>query len=316
MTKRISVMVPTYNEEANVGPISQAIIEQLEKLPQYDYEIIFIDNCSQDDTRNAIRQLCANNPKIKAIFNAKNYGQFNSPFYGILQTTGDCAIAISADFQDPPELIPKMIEAWEEGYKLVMGQKTSSQERWLIYKLRSFYYKYMRKHSNTGFLEQVTGFGLYDRSFIDVMRQLDDPHPFLRGVVSELGFNIKLVEFNQPPRRAGKSSNNFFSYYDAAMQGISSYTKIGVRLTVGAGVILTFASLGTAIGFLVYKLLNWGSFSLLPYSLDLLIFVAASLNIFFLGFIGEYILDIKQQVKKRPLVVESERINFNNESNS
>ena len=308
--KKISVMVPTYNEEENVEPISKAIIEQLEQFPQYDYELLFIDNCSKDSTREIIRRLCAENPKIKAIFNAKNYGQFSSPYYGILQTTGDCTISMCADFQDPPEMIPKYIAAWEEGYKLVMGQKTSSKESFLVYRARSFYYNYMKKHSNIGFLEHVTGSGLYDRSFIEVMRNLDDPNPFLRGVVAEMGYNIKLIPYEQPQRRAGKSSNNLFSYYDGAMQSITAYSKVGVRLTISTGLILTFASIFTMVGFGIYKLLNWNTFSLMPYGLDLLIFFAVSLNIFFLGFIGEYILDVKQQVRKRPLVLEAERINF------
>ena len=279
-------------------------------MPQYDYELLFIDNCSTDKTREIIRSLCAGNPRIKAIFNAKNYGQFASPYYGITQTTGDCAISMCADFQDPPELIPEYVKAWEEGYKLVMGQKTSSKESRFVYRARTFYYRFMRKHSNINFLEHVIGSGLYDRSFIEVMKNLDDPNPFLRGVVTEMGYNIKLIPFEQPERRAGKSSNNFFTYYDGAIQSITAYTKVGVRATVFTGVVLTAASVCTILGFLIYKILNWGTFSILPYALDLLIFLGVSLNIFFLGFIGEYILDIKQQVRKRPLVIEAERINF------
>lgn len=312
MKKKVSVLVPTFNEEDNVEPISEAIIAEFEKLPQYDYELVFIDNCSKDETRNIIRRLCSTNPNIKAIFNARNYGQFNSPFYGLLQTTGDCTIAMCADFQDPPELIPEFIKWWEEGYKLVLGQRTSSKENRLIYRARLFYYKFMRKHSNAEILENVTGGGLYDRSFIDVMRGLDDPNPFIRGVVAEMGFGIKLVPFEQPLRRAGKSSNNFFTYFDAAMQSVTTYTKVGIRATIWTGMILTAASIVTIASTMIYKLLNWNSFSILPYGLDLLIFFVASLNIFFLGFIGEYIIDIKMQVRKRPLVVESERINFGN----
>lgn len=310
MPKKVSILVPTYNEEENVGPISQAIIAQMDALPEYDYEIVFIDNCSQDNTRPLIRKLCSDNPKIKAIFNAKNYGQFNSPFYGITQMTGDCAISMSADFQDPPELIPQFISAWEDGYKLVMGQKTTSKEGRLLYRVRTFYYRYMKKHSNIDFLQQVTGFGLYDRSFINIMRNLDDPSPFLRGIVSEMGYDIKLIPFEQPQRRAGKSSNNFFSYYDAAIQSLVAYSKVGVRLTIGFGIVMTIISTISIIGLGIYKMLNWDNFSVTPYGLDLFILLAVSLNIFFLGFIGEYVLDIKQQVRKRPLVIEAERINF------
>ncbi len=294
-------------------PISEAIIEQLSKCGDYDYELLFIDNDSRDTTRDKICLLCAQNPKIKAIFNAKNYGQFNSPYYGILQATGDCVISMAADFQDPPELIPQYVEAWEEGYKLVMCQKTSSKESRLVYRARRSYYRFMRKHSSVEWLEQVNGSGLYDREFVEIMRKIDDPKPFLRGVVAEMGYKIKLIPFEQPKRRAGKSSNNLFSYYDGAMQSITSYTKYPVRLAAGLGLGLTAVSAVAWAVAIINKILNWDSYAFTDDVLALAIFSAVSLNLFFIGMVGEYVMNVNDRVRKRPLVVEAERINFGRE---
>lgn len=307
--KKISVLVPTYNEEDNVNAISEAIIKQMESLDNYEYELIFIDNDSQDNTRPLIRELCSKNPNIKAIFNAKNFGQFNSPYYGILQATGDCVIAMSADFQDPVELIPQFVEEWEKGYKIVMGQKLSSKENKIVYALRSFYYSFMKKHSEHGFIKQVTGFGLYDREFVEIMRSIDDPHPFLRGVVTEMGYKIQVIPFEQPKRKAGRSSNGIYNYYDAAVQSFTAYTKTGIRLIITTGSILSLISTVSLITGVVYKLLNWnwdGAVILL----GLLLFMVVSWQMLFLGIIGEYVLNINSYTKRRPMVVESERINM------
>ena len=303
-------MVPTYNEEENVEPIAKAIVEQMEVLKSYDYELLFIDNDSHDSTREKIRALCSSNPKIKAIFNAKNFGQFNSPYYGILQATGDCVIAMCADFQDPVEMIPKYLAEWENGYKIVMGQKTSSKENKIKYALRGFYYKFMEKHSDYGFLRQVTGSGLYDREFVEVMRKLDDPKPFLRGVVTEMGYSIKTVPFEQPKRRAGKSSNSMYKYYDAAVQSFTAYTKTGIRLIVLFGLLFSLASIATLIGAVVYQIIMWDSWSIYSILLQLFIFMGISFNMLFIGIVGEYVLNINSYMKRRPMVVEAERINF------
>ncbi len=209
--KKVSIMVPCYNEEENVVPISEALVAQMEALPRYDYEILFIDNCSTDNTRPLLRQICARNKRIKAIFNVKNFGQFNSPYYGMLQTTGDCVISICADFQDPVEMIPTFLKYWEEGYQIVHGVKTSSQESGIMYRLRSIYYKLIKKYSSVEQIEHFTGFGLYDRSFIDVLRNLKDPTPFIRGIVAELGGKRKEIPYEQPRRRAGKTHNNWYT---------------------------------------------------------------------------------------------------------
>ncbi len=309
--KKISVLIPCYNEEENVGPISQAVIEVLEKqLPQYDYELVFIDNDSRDNTRPILRKLCAENPKIKAIFNARNFGQFNSPYYGMLQVTGDCVIEMVADFQDPVDMIPKYVQAWEEGYKIVIGIKTSSQENKVMYWLRSCYYRIIKRLSDVEQIEHFTGSGLYDREFIEVLRKLDDPTPFLRGIVAELGFRRKEIPYEQPKRRAGKTSNNFYRLYDAAMLSVTSYTKVGLRLATFIGAVSCVVSMIVAVVYLVMKLIWWDRFpaGMAPMLIGMLFL--GSVQIFFIGMIGEYVLSINQRVMKRPLVVEEERINF------
>ncbi len=309
--KKISILIPCYNEEENVGPISEAVIDTMTRdLPEYDYEVVFIDNNSTDGTRPIIRKLCAENPKIKAIFNAKNFGQFNSPYYGMLQVSGDCVIEMVADFQDPVELIPQYVHAWEEGYRIVIGIKTSSKENPVMYALRSLYYKIIQKFSDVEQIEHFTGSGLYDRSFIEVLRNLDDPTPFLRGIVAELGFKRKEIPYAQPKRRAGKTKNNFYKLYDAAMLSITSYTKTGLRIATFIGAISCVVSLIVALVYLIMKLIWWDRFpaGMAPLLLGMLFL--GSVQIFFIGMVGEYVLSINQRVMKRPLVIEEERINF------
>ena len=308
--KKISIMVPCYNEEENVVPMSRALVEQMEALPQYDYEILFIDNCSQDRTRELLRAICAETPKIRAIFNSKNFGQFNSPYHGICQTSGDCTICVCCDFQDPVEMIPKFLEEWEKGYKIVIGIKTSSKENKLMYFLRSIYYKMIRKMSKVDQIEHFTGFGLYDKSFVGVLRDLDDPTPFLRGIVAELGPKIQRVEYEQAKRRAGKTSNNFFSLYDAAMLSFTSYTKIAVRMASFLGIFLCGGSVLAAIVCLILKLINPWLFLTGTAAILLTVLFLGGLQLFFIGFLGEYIMSINARVMKRPLVIEEERINF------
>lgn len=309
--KTISVLIPCYNEEENVEPIAQAVIGILEReLSRYDYELVFIDNDSQDNTRPILRRMCGENPRIKAIFNARNFGQFNSPYHGLLQVTGDCVIAMVADFQDPVELIPQYVKAWEEGYKIVIGIKTSSKENPVMYWLRSCYYKMIRKLSDVEQIEHFTGSGLYDREFIEVLRRLDDPTPFLRGIVAELGYKRKEIPYEQPKRRAGKTHNNFYRLYDAAMLSVTSYTKAGLRLATFVGGISCGVSLLVAFVYLIMKLIWWDRFpaGMAPMLLGMLFL--GSVQIFFIGMVGEYVLSINQRVMKRPLVIEEERLNF------
>ncbi|MDO4326518.1 MAG: glycosyltransferase family 2 protein [bacterium] len=313
--KKISIMIPCYNEEENVVPISEAVIDILTReLPQYDYEILFIDNDSKDNTRPLLRELCASNPKIRAIFNAKNFGQFNSPYYGMLQTTGDCVICMVCDFQDPVELIPTYVHEWENGYRIVIGIKTSSQENKLMYWLRTCYYKMIKKLSNVEQIEHFTGSGLYDRSFVEILRKLDDPTPFLRGIVAELGYKRKEIPYEQPKRRAGKTKNNFFTLFDAAMLSVTSYTKAGLRLATLFGGVCSIISILVGMIYLVMKLVYWDRFpaGMAPVLIGMCFL--GSVQIFFIGLVGEYIMSINARVMKRPLVVEEERLNFENDS--
>lgn len=313
---KISVVIPCYNEVENVVPISEAVIGMMEKkLPAYDYEILFIDNCSEDGTRNKIRELCKNNQKIKAIFNVTNFGQFNSPYYGMCQSTGDCTVLLCADFQDPVDMIPLFVAEWEKGHRIVSAIKTSSRENSFIYFLRTVYYRVIRSMSQTEFIEHFTGFGLYDQSFIHLMRELHDNSPFLRGIVAEYGrgFNRIEIPYEQQSRRAGKTKNNFYSLYDAAMLSITSYTKVGLRLATFVGFLSSGISLLVALIYLVMKMIWWNRFSAGSVPMLIGIYVIGSLQLFFIGLLGEYILNINTRTIGRPIVVEEERINFEGE---
>ncbi len=315
--KKLSVMIPCYNEIDNVGPISDAIVKIFEEqLPQYDYEIVFIDNHSVDGTRERLEEICSKNHHIKAILNVTNFGQFNSPFYGMCQCTGDAVISMACDFQDPPELIPKYVAEWENGYKIVSAIKTSSRENGFIYFLRKCYYKIIRNMSTVKFIENFTGTGLYDKSFINLISKLDDPIPFLRGIVAEYDFKRKDIPFEQPKRRAGKTSNNFYSLYDAAMLSITSYTKVGLRLATFIGFFAGIISFIIALIYLVMKLTHWNEFSAGYAPMVIGVFIIGSLQLFFIGLMGEYILNINTRVMHRPLVVEEKRINFDDKKGS
>lgn len=310
--KKISVMIPCYNEEENARSIYEAVRDELlRSCPNYDYEILFIDNKSQDRTREIIREICKEDPRVKAIFNAKNFGQFNSPYYGILQTTGDCTITMCADFQDPVDLIPRFVEEWEKGYKIVIGRKTESKENPFVYFLRGCYYKLIKKMSSCEQIEQFTGFGLYDSSFVQTMRDLKDPTPFIRGIVAELGPERKEIEYTQPQRRAGKTHNNWYSLYDAAMLSFTSYTKVGLRLATFIGFISAGISFLIGLIYLIAKICFWNSFTMGYAPMMIAVFFMGGIQLGFLGFMGEYIMAMNTRIMNRPLVVEEERLNFN-----
>ena len=311
--KTVSIMIPCYNEEENIVAITDAVVKQMEQLPQYDYEVVVIDNCSTDNTRPLLREICTKNKKIKAIFNVKNFGQFNSPYYGLCQTSGDCVISICADFQDPVELIPEFLKYWEEGYQIVCGVKKSSKERKIMYRLRTMYYKLIKKFSAVDQIEHFTGFGLYDKSFIEVLRQLKDPTPFIRGIVAELGGRRKEVPYEQPLRRAGKTHNNWYTLYDAAMLSVTSYTKAGMRIAVFAGLGMALISFLVGLVYLVMKLVYWDRFDAGQAPTIIIVSLMCSILLAFMGFLGEYISAINMRMMHRPLVVEEERINFDEE---
>lgn len=311
--KIISIMIPCFNEVENVELMTKSIINVMaEALPQYDYEIVIIDNASTDGTRDVIEKICEANKKIKAIFNVTNFGQFNSPFYGMCQCSGDCVIPICCDFQDPVELIPVFVEKWEQGHKIVSGIKTSSRESGIMYFLRTCYYKLIKNMSDVKMIEHFTGFGLYDKTFIALLKQLDDPIPFVRGIVAEYGagFNMIEVEYEQQQRRAGKTHNNFYSLYDAAMLSFTSYTKIGLRLATFLGFTCSAISIIIAIVYTILKLANWDSFQAGTAPLTIGVFLIGGIQLFFIGLIGEYILNINTRVIHRPIVVEEKRLNF------
>ena len=315
--KKISIMIPCYNEVENVELMSQTVINVLnEALSQYDYELLFIDNCSTDGTRDVLERICRDNKKIKAIFNVTNFGQFNSPFHGMCQTTGDCVISMCCDFQDPVELIPRFVEEWEKGHKIVSGIKTSSKENPIVYFLRSCYYHLIRNMSDVKLIEHFTGFGLYDKTFISLLRELNDPIPFLRGIVAEYGsgFNMIEIEYEQAKRRAGKTHNNFYTLYDAAMLSFTSYTKVGLRLATLIGFMASGISLVVALVYLVLKLVHWYNFNPGNAPMVIGIFLLGSLQLFFIGLLGEYILNINTRVINRPVVVEEKRINFDKDN--
>ena len=311
--KKISIMIPCYNEEENIVQIGEACEQVLkEQLSEYDYEICYVDNASTDNTRGLIEQVCANNKKHKAIFNITNFGQFNSPFHGICSLDGDCVIPICADFQDPVEMIPVFVHEWEKGHKIVSGVKSSSKENGIVYFLRSIYYKLIKGMSSVKMIEHFTGFGLYDQSFVKLLRELNDSLPFVRGIVAEYGegFNLKIVEYEQPERRAGKTHNNFYTLYDAAMLSFTSYTKVGLRIMTWIGFVIGAIDVLVALVYLILKLTNWYGFNAGAAPMVIGIFLLGAVQLVFMGLLGEYILNINSRVINRPIVVEERRINW------
>ena len=309
--KKISVILPTYNEEDNVIPLSKEIVNIFNnELNNYDYEIIFTDNNSIDSTREKIISLCQENKNIKAIFNAKNFGQFRSPFNAMINANGDCVILMVSDFQDPPKIIVDFVREWESGYKIVIGIKNKSKENLIMRFIRTLYYKLMKYISNIEHIEHFTGTGLYDKSFIKTISVLDDPDPYVRGIVSELGYKIKKINYEKQNRKAGKSKNNFFTLYNIAMISITNYSKIVLRLVTMIGFLFSFLSFIFGLIYFIYKIIYWHSFNVGIAPLILGVFFIGSIQLFFLGLIGEYIVNINDRLMKRPLVIEEKRINF------
>ena len=310
--KLISVVVPTYNEQENVVPLTDTLVKIFtEELPEYNYEIIFIDNHSKDNTKTLIRQICSENPNVKAIFNARNFGQMRSPVYGFKQAYGDCVVRLNADFQDPPSLIPTFVREWEKGHKIVIGIKEKTEEGFFMAFVRRQYYKFLRKITDIGHIENFTGFGLFDKAFVDVVRNIHDPMPYFRGMVAEFGFEYKTILYQRPNRRAGKSKNHFYTLYDVAMIGITSYSKVMLRLASFLGFIIGGLSFLVALVYFIMKLVHWDWFRSGIAPLVIGVFFLGGVQLFFIGLLGEYVLAINSRVLDRPLVVEEERLNFN-----
>jgi glycosyltransferase involved in cell wall biosynthesis len=308
--KKISILTPCYNEEGNVDDLYRRIKDVFQQLPDYDYEHIFIDNASQDKTVQILEWIAQKDLKVKVIVNARNFGVVRSGYYGILQAYGDAVIPIVADLQDPPELIIQFIQKWEEGYKVVIAVKTPMKEGSFFYFARQFYYYLMNKLSDIKISSNFTGFGLYDKKVIDILREINDPYPYFRGLIAELGFENAIIEYRQEQRKRGISSYNFYRYYDEAMLGITSHSKIPLRLATMLGFAFSLLSLLIALGYLIAKLLFWQSFPFGTAPLMIGLFLIASVQLFFIGIIGEYMGLMHMRILKRPLVVERERINF------
>ena len=313
--KLISVVIPTYNEEDNVIPMTETLTEIFEKeLARYDYEIIYIDNHSKDRTRILLRNICSRNKHVKAIFNARNFGQMRSPVHGLKQAYGDCVIRLTADFQDPPAMIPVLVREWEAGSKIVIGIKNKTEEGAVMAWVRRQYYKLLRKITDIGHIENFTGFGLYDKAFVDVIRNVHDPMPYLRGMIAELGLDYKTILYDRPNRRAGKSKNNFYTLYDYAMVGITSYSKVVLRIATFIGFFIGLTSIIVALVYLILKLIHWDWFHAGIAPLVIGQFFLGGVQLFFIGLMGEYILSINTRVLGRPLVVEEERLNFDDDT--
>ncbi|HUN53776.1 MAG TPA: glycosyltransferase family 2 protein [Smithella sp.] len=306
----ISVVTPCFNEEDNVLELFQRVKKIFDDLPNYAYEHIFIDNASTDKTVTILKNIARDNPQVKIIVNTRNFGQIRSPMHATFQTKGDAVIGIVADFQDPPELIPDFIKKWEEGYKIVIGVKAKTEETFLLSAIRKTYYKIIGKLSDIEMVQNFTGSGLYDREVIEIIKKIDDPYPYFRGLICDIGFERAIILYNQPVRKRGVTKNNFYTLYDLAMLGITNHSKVPLRMATMTGFAAAILSLLFALAYFIYKLIFWKSFSLGIAPLVIGVFFFFAVQLFFIGIIGEYIGSIHTQVLKRPLVIEKERINF------
>ena len=308
--KLISIVTPCYNEEDNVREIYEQVRAVMQKETSYSYEHLFIDNASTDQTVPILRQLASTDPCVKVIVNVRNFGPIRSPVYGLLQATGDAAVLIVADLQDPPGMIADFLRKWEAGYKIAVGVKKGSEEAKPMYAIRKLYYDFVTRLADTRLIKNFTGFGLYDQQVIKVLRQINDPYPYLRGLICDIGFEAAEIEYTQPIRKRGLTKMNFYILYDVAMLGLTNHSKVPLRLATMLGFVMATGSLLVGLGYFVYKLLFWSSFSIGIAPLVIGLFVFASVQLVFLGIVGEYVGAIHTQVLRRPLVIEKERINF------
>lgn len=308
--KKITVVSGSFNEADNVEEFVSRVRAVFGELPQYEHEIILIDNASTDGTQEILRRLAAADRRIKIILNARNFGHIRSPYHALLQATGDAALCLASDMQDPPELIPQFLEKWEAGFKAVVGVKTESRESAVFFFVRKCYYRLVHRLAEFEIIQNATGFGLYDKAILDYCRSLADPYPYFRGLISEIGLPIARIPFVQPSRKRGITKSNFYTLYDIAMLGITNHSKVPLRLATMAGFALSFLSMLVGLGYLFYKLLFWNQFSVGTAPVVIGLFLFSSVQLFFIGILGEYIGAIHTQVLHRPLVVEKERINF------
>ena len=307
--KKISIVTPTYNEEENIERLCKEIKIEAESL-DYEYEHIIIDNCSTDKTIEKIREISSKDKKVKVIINARNYGHLKSPFYGILQATGDACILMVSDFQEPINLISQYIKKWENGAKIVLGEKNISEENNFMFSLRKLFYTLLNKISETKLSINTTGTGLFDKEVINRLKKINDPYPYFRGLISEVGFDIETIKFSQPLRKFGVTKNNFFTLYDLAMLGVVKHSRMPLRLMTLLGFISSFGCLFVAMIYFILKLLFWNSFTLGSAPIIIGVFAISSIQIMLLGLLGEYIGVILLHQRNMPLVIEKERINF------
>lgn len=313
MKKLISIVSSAYNEQDNIEELCKQVKETCEKFQdKYDYEQIILDNASTDNTAQILKDLASEDKHIKVILNTRNFGHIRSPYYGMLQAKGDAVITIASDLQEPVSLIPTFIEKWEQEYKVVLGQKTSSKENKIIYLIRTLYYKLLNLFNDSGtkLIEHCTGFGLYDKEVTDKLKTLNEPYPYLRGLVCELGYNLTCVQFCQNNREKGKSKNNFYTLYDMAMIAFTNYSKVPLRIAAISGFILSILSFCMAIFYLIFKLLFWYHLPIGIAPILISLFFFFSVQLFFIGILGEYLNSILTHIQNRPLVIEKERINF------
>ena len=308
MTK-ISIVTPTFNEEQNIKKLCSDIKNEMDKL-NIDYEHIVIDNASTDKTIDIIKEICKTDKKVKVIINAKNYGHIKSPVYGLMQSKGEACILMASDFQDPVNLISQYIEKWENGSKIVLGEKITSDENSFVFGIRRLFYKFLNRISDTDLTMNTTGSGIFDRSIIEKLKKINDPYPYFRGLISELGEEISTIQFNQPKREFGNTKNNFYTLYDIGMLGVVKHSKMPLRIMILLGFLFSAISLCIALFYLIYKLLFWNSFEVGVAPLIIGIFGFASLQILLLGIIGEYVSVVLTHLRNMPLVEEKERINF------
>jgi glycosyltransferase involved in cell wall biosynthesis len=307
----ISIVSGCYNEEENVRELWQRITRVMaDSLPNYDYELILIDNCSTDRTVEILREMCRQDKRVKVILNNRNFGHVRSGYHAMQQATGDAIVCMASDLEDPPEMIPDFVRKWEEGYKVVLAQKTSSAEFFVMFLVRKAYYYLVNRLSEVPLVKNVTGFGIYDRRVIDDIKRIGDPYPYLRGLICDLGYEQYLIPFHKPVRKRGFTKNNFYTLYDLGMLGITNHSKVPLRLAVFAGCIIGTLSMLVAFGYLIYKLLYWERFQAGSAPIVLGIFFLGAVQLFFVGILGEYIGSIYTQVLRRPPVIERERINF------
>jgi glycosyltransferase involved in cell wall biosynthesis len=309
--KKISIVTACYNEEENVETLYQEVRKIFqEKLKDYEYEHIFIDNASKDETVPILKKIASVDRNVKIIVNSRNFGHIRSPHYGLLQASGDAVISIVADLQDPPDLIPELVKKWEEGFMIVLGIKKQSEESLIFFLIRKIYYNIVTKLADIELIGNYTGFGLYDKKIIEILRNIPDAYPYFRGLICDIGFEKAMIEYHQPARKRGITKNNFYKLFDLAMLGITTHSKVPLRLASIMGFGTAIVSLFVAVSYFVYKILFWKYFQLGQAPLIIGLFFFSSVQLIFIGIIGEYVGNIYTQVLKRPLVIEKERINF------